>query len=202
MYPRLEAPDFKYKKDFGEYSTKFRLSKNDAVKDIARISEGLEEAYKTECAKQGKPKLKRSANLPYKDEENDQGEPTGNVIFSFKLPGGFKDKKTGEMIALKPALFNKDGSIPTDPIWGGSTGMVCYELRPYYTDGLGFGMTLRLKAARIHKLVTKGQGGAEMYGFEVEPSAHEDGNDDAEEAPVVVAKHEGAANVKATSGDF
>jgi hypothetical protein len=197
MYPRVNTPDFKYKKETGEYSMKLKLSEADSAPLIEKIKDETEKAYKAFCAKEEKPKLKRCVNIPYKVETDDNEKETGNVIFSFKLPGKVKNNKTGEWFNLKPQLFNKAGQVIEDEIWGGSTVKVAYEFRPYYTEGLGVGMTLRVLAVQVHTLVTRGMGGsAEHYGFEVEEAE----TPDAEETETPAATTEPKA--KATGGDF
>lgn len=197
VYPRLHVADTKYKEN-GEYSVKLKLSAADAAPLKKLIIEATEKDYKAECAKQEKVKIKKSANLPFKDEENDQGETTGNTLFTFKLAGAFKDRATGEIVKLKVNLFNKDGSPCTEEVWGGTIGKIAFELKPYYTDGLGHGMTLRLKACRIEKLVTRGQGGAEQYGFEVEaPNETTEVGQDGDDEPTSGGKSDAKA-----AGDF
>ncbi len=184
LYPRLNAPDFKYKAEAGEYSVKLRLTAAEAAPLKKLITEATEADYRETCRKAGKPKLKRSLAIPFKDETNDLEEPTGFVVFGFKLPGQIKSRKTDEIIKLKPALFDKAGNPITDEVWGGSTLKVAFEMRPYYTDGLGHGMTLQVKAVQVLTLVTRGEGGtAERYGFEVEKDETEEAPSVEEEAP-------------------
>jgi hypothetical protein len=193
IYPRLGTPDFKYKKENGEYSIKLRVPEEKAAATVQLITEATEKSYKLECVKQEKAKLKRSVNIPFKAELDDQEKPTGNVIFSFKLPGKVKSRKTGEVFELKPQIFDKFGKPMTEEIWGGSTVKVAFEMRPYYTEGLGHGMTLQLAAVQVLKLVSRGQGTADQYGFEVEK----------EEAPEIDGDDEveGTGDAKA-KGDF
>lgn len=182
IYPRLNKPDFKYKKEQGEYSVKLKLTAAEAEPLIALVTAETEKDYKATCAKEEKTKLKRSPNIPFKAEEDDQEKPTGFVIFSFKLPGSIKKRDTGEIIPLKPALFDKAGNKVEADIWGGSTLKVAFEMRPYYTEGLGHGMTLQVKAVQVIKLVTRGEGSADQFGFEVEaPEAEADDTEDGEE---------------------
>lgn len=198
LFPRLNTPDFKYKKENGEYSVKLKLTAEQAGPIIAKINEETEKAYKAYCVRENRAKLKRSPNIPYKNEVDDNEKETGNVIFSFKLPGKVKSGKTGEEFTLKPTLFNKAGERVEDEVWGGSTIQVSYEMRPYYTEGLGAGMTLRVVACRIVTLVTRGMGGtAESYGFEVEEA-----DDTPEDTEPETTKPEASPGAKPNAASF
>ncbi len=192
VYPRLNEADHKFKKEYGEYSLKLKLPANEAAPFIQMIQEATDKAYKAECLRHEKPKLKRSVYLPYANEEDDQGQPTGNVLFKFTLTGGFKSKKTGEVVTLKPLLYDRFGKVVTEAIWGGTKGKVSFTFKPYFAEAIGMGMSLNLKAVQVHELVTKGMGTAESCGFDVEDSAPM--------ADDEVLPTEGASNGKA--GDF
>lgn len=198
IYPRLSAPDKKYKKEYGEYSVKLKLKAEEAEPIIKIINEATEKAYKVECAAQGKTKVKRSVNLPFKAEVDDQEKETGNVIFMFKLPGGGKAKATGVEYTLKPQIFDKYGKELKEDVWGGSTIRVSFEMRPYFTDGLGFGMTLRIAAVQVLALVSRGAGTADSYGFAVEESEDMPEGDDAGDEPT---EAKGPSNGAQTAAD-
>ena len=59
------------------------------------------------------------------------------------------------MFSQRPALFDaKKNPIPAgQSIWGGSLMKVAYQLIPYNTPMLGAGISARLKAVQILKLV-------------------------------------------------
>ncbi len=190
VYPRLNAADMKYKKEKGgEFSVKLRVPEAKAEATKKLILEATEASYKVTCAQEEKTKLKRSVNIPFKDELDDQEKPTGYVLFTFKLPGQIKVRATGEIIKLKPQLFDRFGKQIEDEIWGGSTIKVSFEMRPYYTEGLGHGMSLQIAAVQVLKLVSRGQGTADQYGFEVEEN--EGDSPDAEEEETAGAKAKG-----------
>lgn len=123
----------------------------------------------------------------YDEEENE----TGEVLFKFsmKYSGEYKSgKKEGETWYRTPAIFDAQGGRITyfrdDPetgepiriksapdIWGGTVGRIAYEVglnkegKPgYFIPATGMaGLSLKLEAARIIDLVTKGQRSAESY---------------------------------------
>lgn len=204
VFPRLNKPDEKFvdeKTKVGKYTVKLKLTKAQAEPIIKLIDAATEADYQRECKEQGKVKIKRSPNIPYKAEEDDQGNETGYVLFNFSKKGAFLDRESKQIVMTKLPLYDKAGKAVTEEIWGGSRIQIAYDLRPYFTGGLGHGMSLGLKAVRVVELVTKGSGGAaggaESFGFAIEKS------DDVEEfaAPEATATTEGTTNASA-SGDF
>lgn len=200
VYPKLNKPDTKFKKE-GEYALKLRLSAEDSEKFIAQIEEKLAEFWpiaraeaeeKIAKAKTGAEKAKakkaledmKEADKSYKPVYDDEGEETGEYEFNIKMPAQFESKKEpGKIIKIKPDIFNAKGTLLKNPpdIWGGSTGYIAGEFRPFSTN-VGVGISLRLKGVQIMTMSSGGEGrSASAYGF----GSHEDGYDgEGEEAPV------------------
>ena len=63
--------------------------------------------------------------------------------------------KTKERFTQRPALFDSKKRPITNGtvIWGGSQMKVAYQLAPYYVPAIGAGVSARLKAVQILKLV-------------------------------------------------
>lgn len=82
-------------------------------------------------------------------------EPTGNVLFRFKLKASVQPKN-GEAFTQAPVLVMADtGAVCTDPIYGGSIIKVRGQVVPYTNDSAGnFGVTLRMKAVQVLELKT------------------------------------------------
>ena len=80
-YPWLLKPDTKFNAD-GEYKVTLVLDKEEAEPVIEKIESVLTE-HLEELKMSGKKKVKQGP-LPYSDEEDDEGNPTGNVEFKFK----------------------------------------------------------------------------------------------------------------------
>tara|TARA_Y100001937_G_C7134332_1_gene339144 strand:- start:5164 stop:5835 length:672 start_codon:yes stop_codon:yes gene_type:complete len=153
LYPWLSKPDTEYNKD-GEYKVNLVLSKKEAQPIIDTINEVFSENLKDELKKQKKKTIK-TANPPYADELDDDGKPTGNVIFKFKSKA-----------AYKPAIFDAGGDTLTDTqIWGGSEIRVNAALYPYFVSTIGAGVSLKLRAVQVIALV-EGSEGAGRFGFE------------------------------------
>jgi hypothetical protein len=173
VYPRLNTPDTKFKTE-GEYSAKIRLSEEDAAPLIAKIEEAIAETYKAEqdrliaAGKKAAAKTLKYADKPYKNVLDGEGEETGEVEFNIKMKAQYT-KKDGTVVKLEPKLF--DAATPPNPlpkstqIWGGSLIKVAGEFNPFAT-AIGVGMSLRLSAVQVIKLVSGGSGGdASSYGF-------------------------------------
>lgn len=194
VYPRLNAPDTKFKAD-GEFSAKLRLSEDDSAGLIKLYEAELakywplardeaEEKVKNAVGGPAKAKAKKAleelkeADKPYKPAYDDDGNETGEYEFNFKMPASYlkdKGKPTEKKVAIRPDIFDARGKalkvIPD--IWGGTTGHVAYELRPFSMP-IGVGLSLRLKAFQIIELR---QGGgardASAYGFKAAEGGYE-----------------------------
>ena len=190
VYPQLTKPDTKFKAN-GEYSAKVRLSEEDAAPLMARIDVLIEQTYKAEqerliaSGKKAAAKTLKYADKPYKVVRDAEGDETGEIEFNVKMNAQYTDKKTGNVVTLKPKLF--DAATPPNPlptsvqIWGGSIIKVAGEFNPFAT-AIGVGMSLRLSAVQVIKLVSGGSGGdassfgfgGEEGGFEIEGSEFND----------------------------
>ena len=161
IYPYLHKPDIKFNPD-GDFKTTLRITKEDAKETIARIDEAII-ASANQVKKNGSKSVK-TANPPYKTDEN------GDYLINFKLKAKVTNSKTGNSWTQRPALFDAKGQpIAKDTIvWGGSEMKVSYEVIPYHTTLVGAGVTLRLKAAQILKLVSGEGAAASSYGFSKE----------------------------------
>ena len=160
-YPHLQKADTKFNPD-GEYKVTVIFENGDGEV----FSKLIEQEFKksVENAKlQNKGKSIKTANLPYKTNEDGQLEAT------FKLKAVGKSSKTGNTWTQKPAIFDAKGKPAdlTETIWGGSKGKISYQIIPYYTAMIGAGVSLRLKACQIIDLVT-GQTGGSSFGFSEE----------------------------------
>ena len=142
-----------------------------------------------------KAQFKKKSNLPWQPELDDDGNETGHVIVKAKLKAERKIK--GEAVAQRPALFDASGqqfSLDT-PIWSGSKIKLAIQPAPYFVPAIGYGLTLRLKAAQILKVVNGSNESldAEAFGFESDGTA---------EPVVVEAAPEVEVEDESPFGDF
>lgn len=183
VYPKLNKADTKYKAE-GQYSTKLRLA------DIGNIPAEKINALLAEFAEQTKKELTekkngaKAKNLKVKQfdltEETDResGEPTGNLLLNAKMTASGVSKKDGKPWTRKPKLFDAKGTEIKNPkqIWGGTEGKLSVEAVPYYTPKDNeCGITLRLEAAQILKLVSGSDKDAAGYGFGEEEGYTDEG---------------------------
>lgn len=194
VWPRLNEPDTKFNKD-GAFSVRLRLSPENSQILIDKIEAELaafwpkakeELQEKLNNAKSGADKAKarkaleemKESDKAYKPAYDDDGNETGEFEFNFKMPATYvkdKGKATEKVVSIRPDIFDAKGRLlrSPPPIWGGSEGYVSGELRPFSTT-IGVGVSLRLKAAQVTKLVS-GSGGrdAAAYGFGAEDGGYE-----------------------------
>lgn len=164
VYPHLNRPDVRFN-EYGEFKVTLKIAKQDASAMVKLFDQACEDSLAS-AEKEAKGKKIKSAPKPYKLEGD-------NVFFKFKMRASGKNKKTNEMFSQRPSLFDaKKNPIPaSQSIWGGSLMKVAYQLFPYHTPMLGAGVSARLKAVQVLKLV-EGQSQnifKEEDGFEAEP---------------------------------
>lgn len=165
QYPWLSSPDTKFS-EIGDYKTNLILSKKDAQDIVKLIDNAREESLKLGAEKSNGKKVKQ-ADPPYYDEVDDDGKPTGNVIFKFKCKAKVTTK-SGESFENKPTLFDAKGKPMLNVnVWGGSEIKVSAELIPYFTSMVGAGVSMRLRAAQVIKLI-EGGSNSSGYGFKEE----------------------------------
>lgn len=181
-YPYLTRPDTKFDSD-GEYRVGLILPASDAKSLMKTINEAIKDSV--EKAKKDNPqkaKKIQAAKAPYSEVTDEEGNETGEVQFNFKMKAKITPRNGGEPFEVRPALFDAKGKpLPkTVKIGGGSKVKVCAELSPYFTDLVGAGISLRLKAVQVIELVEYNGQSADKFGFGVE-----DGFDyESEEGPV------------------
>lgn len=178
-YPALSKPDYgtkDYPNPDGVYKTGLILTEDEAQPLIKALKPTYDRAI--EEAKEAFAKLpvatrKKLGEVTQNDlftieYDKDTEEPTGNLIFNFKMKASGKRKKDDSVWTAKPALFDAKGKplLKVPEIWGGTIGKVSYEAIPYFVSGTGAaGVSLRLNAAQIIELRSGGQRDAGDYGF-------------------------------------
>jgi len=164
VYPHLVKPDVRFN-ELGEYKVTLKIGKQDASQMVKDIDQAIEDSL-AKAQKDNKGKTVKTAPKPFKEE-------SGNVFFKFKMKASGVNKKTQEKFTQRPQLLDsKKNPIATNTsIWGGSIMKIAYQPVPYYTPMLGAGVSLRLKAAQVIKLVEGKTDNVfkEEDGFEAEP---------------------------------
>ena len=166
QYAWLTQPDTRFD-EIGHYKTNLILSGEDAEKLKAAIETEMKKSVAL-AKEKAKGKSIKTAPAPYEDDTDDNGEPTGSTVFKFKTKAQITTKD-GKIIPNRVAIFDSKGTPMTDcNVWSGSEMKVSAELVPYYTAMVGAGVSMRLRAVQITKLVEGGNGNAKGYGFDEE----------------------------------
>lgn len=168
----LRKPDTKYKPE-GEYRIKLRVSKDEAQPMLDKLQAQLDEyvvsakaAFATNPKNKGK-KFNPTVKAVYTECVDDAGNDTGEVELNFKRLASGVSKKTQEPWTARVDLFDAYNNPlpPNVDVWGGSLVRVSFESGVYDKPATGIGLSFRLKAVKVIKLVEGGQRTAASCGF-------------------------------------
>lgn len=160
-HPWFNRPDTKFNAD-GLYHTDLILS-GKAAEDLAAKIEQAAQAALAEHVQEMKPGEAKKWELyvPYERLEDDEGNPTGEIAFTFKQnaripskkePSGYKEVK----IELRDS---KDNVIDVN-VWDGSEGRIMFTMRPIVmVSSKQAGVRLDFAKVQITKLQQGGGGG-------------------------------------------
>ena len=189
QYAWLTTPDTRFD-ETGHYKTNLIINAKEAQSLKAQIDAEIKKSVAL-AKEKAKGKAIKEAPRPYEDELID-GKESGNVIFKFKTKAKII-AKDGKVIPNRVALFDSAGKPMIDAnVWSGSEMKVSAELIPYYTAMAGAGVSMRLRAVQVTKLVEGGSSNAKGYGFEKVKDGYEQ--------PEAVAVEENVS--QETSADF
>tara|TARA_X000001382_G_C3110755_1_gene159811 strand:+ start:123 stop:770 length:648 start_codon:yes stop_codon:yes gene_type:complete len=164
QYAWLSQPDTRFDA-VGHFKTNLIVNAEEAQGLVQAIDKAIEQSV-TLAKENTKGKKIKQAPLPYIEEIDDEGNVTDNLIFKFKTKAEITTKD-GTVVKNKVPLFDTQGTpiLDTD-VWSGSELKVSAELVPYYTAMAGAGVSLRLRAVQVIKLVQGGSGNASGFGFD------------------------------------
>ena len=189
QYAWLTTPDTRFD-ETGHYKTNLIINAKQAQSLKTQIDAEIKKSVAL-AKEKAKGKAIKEAPRPYDDELID-GKASGNVIFKFKTKAKII-AKDGKVIPNRVALFDSAGKPMIDAnVWSGSEMKVSAELIPYYTAMAGAGVSMRLRAVQVTKLVEGGSSNAKGYGFEKVKDGYEQ--------PEAVAVEENVS--QETSADF
>ena len=195
IFPALNEPDYKFKKETGEWHARIRVDPDapglDELKDYSQRL--MEEAFAAK--KEALTKAKKGALLkelamapnPVKEElDPETGEPTGKYVLRASVNYHITIKNgpnAGKEFFKKPDFFDKAGKAVKVPpkMGGGSEFKLSVKPQPYETDGgKTIGVSFELLGVQILKVVEGGQRTAASHGF-----GQEEGDDieEGQEAP-------------------
>ena len=139
--------------------------------------------YTTKLVKE-KPQLKASLSTrdPYETEYDEEGNPTGDILFKVKMKAG-GTTRDGKSFTQKPMVVDAKRT-PLDKstlIGNGSIVKVALDASPYYMpSNKQAGVSLRLKGVQVIDLVEY-QGASNLFeeedGFVTQAVAKDDASD-------------------------
>ena len=101
-------------------------------------------------------------------------EKDGKTFIKAKMVHEFESKREpGTIIKTQVPIYNKYGVKEELNVGAGSEVVVAFTAKPYWMSKSNNGLSLRLEAVQVLKLVERGNMDAEYFGFEVceeEPS--------------------------------
>lgn len=179
-YAHLNKPDTRYKED-GEFSVTVALDKDDEataafIKQIDKLTaqqqeaadEGWENASPKQKAAWKKKGIEEPTLMPaYEDELDEDGDPTGRVLFKFKTKASFTNKE-GKTVKKVVTLVDGRGQvIPSKKrplVYAGTEGRVAFSVGAAFIakDAECF-LSFYLNQVQITKLATGG-GGTSAFG--------------------------------------
>jgi len=165
VFPWITAPDTMHDQN-GVYKTDLSVPFTEAQEFIAQLEGARNDFIKTlPLAKQKsltprpvyfeeltRPEYPEGATADEKKaiRDNWEGEPTGNVIFRFKLKARVQPRD-GDPFEQTPVVIDAaTGEDLEGPVYGGSIIQVKGQIVPYTNDAAGMvGVTLRMRAVFV-----------------------------------------------------
>lgn len=169
VWPFIDTPGEDFNKENEEFRTSLVLNAEAASPIIEKLESLVARAADFFKEQTGK-NLKVRTDRPWNDEQDDAGQPTGNIVFKFKLPAKVTRKSDGKVIEFRPKVYDAGGKLlggeAVPAIGGGSTLRISAEARTYNVQGVG--VKLSLVAAQVIDLVTRenNRETAEDHGFD------------------------------------
>lgn len=175
IWPALNEPDFKFKKEFGEYHARLRVDPTapglaELIAEAEKIRDEAYDAKVEELTRQKKGALLKQlskADVVKPEVNQEDGEETGYMVVRASTNAGGK-KKDGSTFTKKPHLFNSQGAPLKNPpkIGSGSELILSVRIMDYETDGgKVIGARFELEAAQVLKAVDAGGRSASDFGF-------------------------------------
>lgn len=180
VYPHITKPDSKFNPDRPLFKVDLRLEGEVAQRQKEKVDEAAEAAHRDyfengegQNMKPGE-RAKISVYRPYTEEEDDDGNKTGAILFHFRQNSQIK-LRDGTVKDIVIGTYDAAGKEMHKPIFGGSVIRVNYSMRPIAMKSLKQ-VGVRLDFSRVQvKELAKG-GGSGGFGA-VEGGYVDDGED-------------------------
>lgn len=177
----IHEPDSKFAdeldpNDLGDFKARLFLEGSEAAAFKQTLENIWTEFYEQELKSTGRKSLKVDPDLlPWYDEMDEHGEPTGRTGFRFKLKARVK-KRDGTFWDQRPKVFDTSNAPITEipNIGVGSQVKIAGRCR-LWRNPSKMGMTCWLEGVQLHKLVEGGAGStASSFGFTGEANGFTD----------------------------
>ena len=159
VWPHLNTPDRKFigEGDPGVFKTDLRIPRE----ECQALLEQLESARDQWAEQEG---YTAKAPLPWKDELDESGDPTGNVLIRFKQKESIR--VGGDIVPMRIRLVDAMKK-PFDGVIGGGTEMrIAFNARGWNATS-GYGITLHPAAVQVINFV-EASSGDDLGDFDVE----------------------------------
>lgn len=162
-YAWVNSPDVKFNAD-GVFKTDHIVDGAAAVKLKAEVDAAAEAAFE-EGTKDLTPaeKKKWSIFYPYEVEENDDGTPTGRIIFKYRQNAIIRVE--GEAKPIRIAIFDSTDKPTAAKVFGGSIIRVAYKPRAIkLASAKQWGVRLDFLKVQVVKLAERSDSGTGGFG--------------------------------------
>jgi hypothetical protein len=167
IHPWFNTPDTKYNAD-GLYHTDHIPASDEEAEALARKIEQAAQAALQEHTQEMKPgeAKKWSLALPYERVEDDEGNPTGQIRFTYKQNAKIpSDKEPSGHKDIKIELRDSDDNIISVAVWNGSEGRIMFSMRPITVASTKkVGIRLDFAKVQVTKLKRGSGGGSRGFG--------------------------------------
>ena len=157
-FPKILEPDAKFGSPaysvglvFDPSDPAFKALESDILKAHGEAVKYAEENAPKTRDNKGNVKPLAVVDPPISVQLDRDKNPTGKMVVKFKLNAAFKDRKTGaERLRPLPVYNGKAQPWPKNvEVGGGSRLRVYYDVSPFYTAGIGVGVSLRMSAVVV-----------------------------------------------------
>ena len=150
-----EAKHYNADDKLGSYSVSLSVDPEANAEWIQQLEAMGEDLYTDYLDAAGKKKLqRRDPIIPLKNEEDRDGNETGNVLVKFNSKAN--REKDGRMWAVDvPVLDTQGNRIPVEKVkllTRGTQMIVSFDANAYYMSGV-FGISFKLRAVQVHEPV-------------------------------------------------
>ncbi|MCC5780561.1 hypothetical protein H7H48_15980 [Nitratireductor sp. B36] len=177
LHPWINKPDTEFNEN-GLYHVD-GLGEGPEVEALKKIITAAAEAALAEHTQEMKPgeAKKWSVYVPFEDEEDDEGNPTGRTKFTFKQNAKIKSaKEESGFKDVKIEIRDSKDKVVEVQVWSGTIGRIMFSMRPIVmVSSKQAGVRLDFAKVQIIKLK---QGSASSRGFGAVEGGFEAGVED------------------------